>query len=276
MAASRNQDELATNESIQQSLADCLVRHHGFANLSEESVLAEYKTALLGIEGNRFGIEFPHLSAYSADTIRILQSEVLHKHPQWIIVIAPACTEVSLGQVRTSDGKVIEDLVTHMQELRNNEACRRDASSGVTDRQYEWITKHIGDAVAELREGKEFVLVGVFDRVPLDKPYFGAWLLSESAFHTSYVTVDGLPPVNLGSFPVNAAAEVFRKPYQIVGGSREYLDTPYVVECWKIPRSYAGDFLQVVNENAEKIIQLPFDRTKIVKDSSLQKAVTQP
>lgn len=263
---------------LRSEITACLIRHRGFADLPPENVAAEYENGMLGRGDAEFqyGIEFPFLSAYSADTIVALQQEVLQKFPDWAIIVAPACTEVRANSVTTADGHTVVDVAKHMDELRKAEAERRDETVGVVDRQYEWMKPRIPQLLNQLKAGRTFVIAGIFDRVRRKKDFYSVWILAEEGdVSPPYASVPLHEPTTSGSgLPVNDDGLVYRRPFAIVNGKKEFLHLGYSLECWHISKSYDGDTLNIIDESRNVTDCVPFDRSEVIRDLDLPRTVT--
>eukprot|EP00456_Euglypha_rotunda_P033124 TRINITY_DN256_c0_g1_i3.p2 TRINITY_DN256_c0_g1~~TRINITY_DN256_c0_g1_i3.p2 ORF type:complete len:259 (-),score=26.68 TRINITY_DN256_c0_g1_i3:792-1568(-) len=255
---------------------ECLVRHKGFANLPSEHVVAEYKFAILGAghRDHEFGLELPFLHAYSGETIRVLQS-VLHDFPGWTLVLGghAECMRITINEVLTEEGIRIADVDQHMVDLRSRVAVIMDRSIGVTERQYRWLMPRIPELLEQLRTEKKRALVaGMFDRVPRKDTYYAVWLLRSSKDQCD-VMASGHKLLTDGNFPVDNNGTLFRHRYRIEGNDKVLIDTPFQLNCSNIPKSYAGDRLQIVDyPDVSNVIEtMSFNRATVVADDSLPK-----
>jgi hypothetical protein len=268
-------DEANEVAEFRAALVACLRQNHGFAGIPEENVEAEYSNALLGCGDyvRKFGLDFPLAIAYSGDTVRILQTEVLERHPRWTIILAPACSEVTFDRVTTNDGRIVDNVDKHLEEMRAVETDRRDRWEGIVERQIRWLEPRVPTMVKQLSKSNPFVIAGMFDSIrnEYDRPCI--CLLTASRFGIHAVVPDE-PPTTSDTLPVSATGELYRKRYEIIDGVRKRIDAPYWLSCWVIPKEYSGEFIYVVNETDGTTTPIPYKRSEIIRDRDLPRATT--
>ena len=258
------------------ALIGALIQHDGFAARPKDAVQAEYSSSLLGT-GDRervFGLHLPFLRAYSGDTVRMLQAELLKQFPRWALIIAPGSSGIDELWITADrvvyEDRVIDDVDDFMAKLRRDEERGRDATRGSEMRQLAWLRPRIPSLTAKMNTGTPYAIAGIIDSYHGNRERIVVWLLSSSGIEEVTVIPVGGSATRAGLvYPVESDGIVFEKAYRVVNGEKEWIETPYWLYGWIIPASYTGDTLLVVNEMNNTTDEIPFDRSQIIRDVDL-------
>lgn len=188
-------------------LRACLVRNNGFASLPVDEVLEIYRHNLVGPLGDseRYWLRLPRLAAFTGETVRRLQNDVLRKFPEWTIALEQQCLEcqevfIRHDAVRTNSATDIDDLDAFMDELRSLERKARERVEGSVLRQFEYVRPMIPGLLHLVTDETPCIVVAAFDNWRGDMDVLCVWSLSRTTDWN--VTIPGTRGASGGSFPV--------------------------------------------------------------------------
>lgn len=261
---------------FRKALMGCLLRHDGFASRPPEVVQIGYWHSLLGT-GDRdcvFGLHLPFLQAYTGETVRILQAELLKEFPHWALIIAPGCTGIDELWITTDrvvyEDRVIDDVDEFIAKLRLDEQRGRDATNGCELRQLAWLRPLLPGLTAKMNAGAPYAIVGTFDNYRGKRERIVVWVLSPSDVRDVMVGPVGEPPSQAGlMYPVESNGLLHDRRHRIVNGERVSIEAPYWLYGCSVPDSYTGDTLLVVDELNNTTDEIPYDRSQIIRDADL-------